>query len=333
MRLAGVTDIFWPHATKQLWKVNGIRIHPLPLFPVVTPLSQSSIRSDSERSILYSFIGACNTYDYRESGREAILTLQDDHRSLVEFTDEWHFGREVYLSQVHGKELTDSDVKALRHREDKYRKIMSDSIFCLCPKGTGPNSIRLWEAIAHLTIPVIISDELRLPGRREDWIDTVILVPNTRESILGIPSLLRHIESDAVRLRTLRDRLEKIREMYIAKGIHHEILQFTTKPLEFLVQHHIEMLLALYSMDIAQIQLVGVKTPQELMRMLKSNALTTSKHHIFAIEDYSDFALLHYRWSQLLNTLEDSISNISYSIVSCSPQLETTSTIGKSVKQ
>ena len=41
----------------------------------------------------------------------------------------------------------------------RYNNILSDSIFSLCPSGTGPNTIRLWESMAIGVIPVIFSDD------------------------------------------------------------------------------------------------------------------------------------------------------------------------------
>jgi predicted transcriptional regulator len=37
---------------------------------------------------------------------------------------------------------------------------MQETVFCLCPSGSGPNSIRLWEAIEFGCVPVILSDTL-----------------------------------------------------------------------------------------------------------------------------------------------------------------------------
>ena len=41
---------------------------------------------------------------------------------------------------------------------------MNDSKYTLCPSGSGPNSIRLWEALAVGSLPIVLSDNLDLPN-------------------------------------------------------------------------------------------------------------------------------------------------------------------------
>ena len=46
-----------------------------------------------------------------------------------------------------------------KKNEEEYIRVLEESIFCICPSGSGPNSIRLWEAVEFGCIPVIISDD------------------------------------------------------------------------------------------------------------------------------------------------------------------------------
>ena len=54
----------------------------------------------------------------------------------------------------------------------------------LCPSGSGPNSIRLWEALATGAIPIILSDTLDLP-KHELWKNAVLYVKEKNVEKLG----------------------------------------------------------------------------------------------------------------------------------------------------
>ena len=63
----------------------------------------------------------------------------------------------------------------------KFRKIISNSIFSLCPRGFGPTSFRLYESIQMGSIPIYISDEFILPySNIIDW-DKLSLLINLNE--------------------------------------------------------------------------------------------------------------------------------------------------------
>ena len=57
---AGITDLFWSHATQGLTQIGGIRIHPFPLFPVrcATHPPTHPLLTPLQRPLLYSFQGA-----------------------------------------------------------------------------------------------------------------------------------------------------------------------------------------------------------------------------------------------------------------------------------
>ena len=53
-------------------------------------------------------------------------------------------------------------------RRQRFRSVMGRSRFVLCPRGRGTSSIRLYEALAHGRVPVIISDGWVAPDG-PDW--------------------------------------------------------------------------------------------------------------------------------------------------------------------
>jgi hypothetical protein len=73
-----------------------------------------------------------------------------------------------------------------------YKKNMLSSIFALCPRGYGPASFRMYEALQMKLIPIYISDEFWLPyGDQIDWNKIVVLV--NENDIYQIPDILNKL--------------------------------------------------------------------------------------------------------------------------------------------
>jgi len=53
--------------------------------------------------------------------------------------------------------------------------LLINSRYTLAPSGSGPNSIRFWEALAVGSIPVLLSDTLELP-EHELWKDAIVII-------------------------------------------------------------------------------------------------------------------------------------------------------------
>ena len=47
--------------------------------------------------------------------------------------------------------------------KEAYARSITASKFVLCPRGYGPNSVRMYETLALGRIPIIISDGFKLP--------------------------------------------------------------------------------------------------------------------------------------------------------------------------
>jgi hypothetical protein len=54
-------------------------------------------------------------------------------------------------------------VATIDHSLDRFCSILSRSVFTLCPRGFGPTSFRIQEALQYGSIPVYISDEFIIP--------------------------------------------------------------------------------------------------------------------------------------------------------------------------
>lgn len=202
-RQLNITDIFWPHARLDEVEMEGIRIHPFPLYPV----QQASRRADfaeRPRDLLYSFAGAYDPGLYLSGARQWIFDLPPRSGAIITRRPEWHFEQHVYgqggmSGSPAGEEAGQPDAAA---RE--FSELLSRSIFSLCPSGSGPNTIRFWESLGAGSIPVLISDRLKLPGDASLWDDAIVRVQETAEAVSGLPDLLETMASDPGRIDAMR---------------------------------------------------------------------------------------------------------------------------------
>lgn len=143
--------IFTPHAT---YNDNFI---PIPHYTSTS--DNREILSVDQRSNLFSFKGYTNTHPIRTK-------LCQLYPSYCFGNFKWGVGVKEY--------------------EKEYLDLLSNSIFSLCPLGTGPSSLRIFEALKMGSIPVIISDNLQMPLHSWDKISVKIL----EEDVERIPQIL-----------------------------------------------------------------------------------------------------------------------------------------------
>jgi hypothetical protein len=185
----GVTDLHLSHCSElsaALAAPFGIRTHS---WPLVAPNIVNEDRREGivvgkplqQRRWLASFIGA-HMDCYRSDARrrlhaEAIRSERSD--VVFDLKDSWHFLPIVYQQQVRGEALTPDQSQAERAATVRYNQVLSDSVFSLCPEGTGPNTLRLWESLAVGAIPVVIAEGWMpppVPGENLAWEDAVIFL-------------------------------------------------------------------------------------------------------------------------------------------------------------
>ena len=163
-KVLGITDIYWSHKIKGQDEIDGIKLHPYPLYPVMHHKRKKPYINKplSQRKYLYSFIGAYQPDLYLTPVRKWIFDLPKRQDAIVIERSEWHFEQDVYRNQLHGESESVAKDRLRQQQEKEYIEIMQESVFCLCPSGSGPNSIRLWEAIEFGCIPIILSDTLEI---------------------------------------------------------------------------------------------------------------------------------------------------------------------------
>ena len=221
---AGINHVYWTHAIKnqkRFPKHSRIKVSPFPLFPVQA--INETVNCHTKQSYLFSFIGARSNIWYLTPSRNMILDyLSDDNRGFVTGRKTWHFNKIVYDHQI-AKSNTSSQELISQSNEDEYKKVMRDSTFSLCPSGTGPNSIRLWESIGFGSIPVILADTYLLPGNIELWEEAVIICKETEQDIKALPNKLALIAEDKELLARKRHALKQLWMLYGPKLFIHDI--------------------------------------------------------------------------------------------------------------
>lgn len=116
------------HLDIKMFSMSGGRTdYPLPLISLPHRYNPPT----ANRSLLYNFVGKL-THDIR--------------RQIVERA---HCSETYISTRTHGL--------------DDFCDILNKSIFTLCPRGFGPTSFRIQEALQFGSIPVYVSDEFVIP--------------------------------------------------------------------------------------------------------------------------------------------------------------------------
>lgn len=147
---------------------SSLTLKPWPLIAVNYELEERraglKVLPVKRKKLLASFIGAHKEH-YLDESRLMLIKLvknfpEQDVKIVV--NNEWFYNEVVYIEQVANKTLDTELIKNKRSQTLSYNKTLSDSIFSLCPKGAGPNTLRFWESIAVGSIPVLFCDDLAL---------------------------------------------------------------------------------------------------------------------------------------------------------------------------
>jgi hypothetical protein len=219
-----ISTVYTPHkklgeTTLQTVGKPDILLKACPLYAVnIEDPARNSVyqgcREDligKSRKWLYSFVGGYQPTNYLTDVRGRIFRgVHDSGASggdvYIKNTGAWFFNNVVYNKRqnVVG-ELNEGADKAGEVNE--YMSVMADSRWALCPGGSGPSSIRFWEALAMGAIPVLLSDTMDLPEHKL-WGDAIVRVPEA--DVGGVREVLESIS--AVREQEMRENCVKIYE-------------------------------------------------------------------------------------------------------------------------
>ncbi|MCU0963887.1 MAG: glycosyltransferase family 47 protein [Burkholderiaceae bacterium] len=208
-RRIGVTDLWWSHATDNevaSSEVSDLHIHPWSLYAVNVedPQRRDGLtpgKDPAERQTLASFVGV-HLDHYLSDVRLRLRRFAEEPGFCIRVReDRWHFEDVVYGHQVKGEALVQA--YQIDASVSDYNRLLSDSTFALCPAGAGPNSLRLWEALATGAVPVLLGPPPALPAGGSlpaiDWDAIVLKVPD--DAVEDLPRLLRALPIDEVRRR------------------------------------------------------------------------------------------------------------------------------------
>ena len=318
-KTAGITDLFWSHATKGLQRLDGIRIHPFPLYPVrcATHPPQSILLAPWQRPLLYSFQGAYASGLYLTPVRDWLLDLPPRSNALLERRIEWHYEQAVYREQLLGQEADQARHAQLAAEADAYAATLQTSCFGLCPSGSGPNSIRLWEALGYGAIPVILSDQLQLPGPAGLWESAAIFVPETQAAVAALPSQLEALAADHQRLLAMQQAGQLLWRRYGLDGFVPDVLELLRDPLAVL---HTRALRRLPGVPVEIVASEPAELPLQLLRCLRQVA--SGEPVLIKITDQAALELLQIRWRTSLQLCSKLLGSRPWAVASLSPTLE-----------
>ena len=212
---AGIDHVFWSHATHDdvADRGTGPALHPFPLYPVQVPADDP--KAPAARHHLFSFIGARSDPHYLTDVRSAILDRLADHpKGLIQGREAWHYHRVVYRHQIRQANKADQTPEAEARAEDEFRAALGDSTFALCPSGSGPNSIRLWEALGAGAIPVILSETHALPGDPDLWDAAAVFCDETVDAVDALPARLETLFRDPAALTRMQTAGRALWDLY-----------------------------------------------------------------------------------------------------------------------
>jgi hypothetical protein len=175
-----------------------------------------AIKDMASRKYFASFIGQYEKY-YMSDIRVKIFDIFSKYLDcFVKKRDKWH-----YIDMVYGKSNT-TDTKL----EEEYKLNLADTIFSLCPSGSGPNSIRIWESMSFGCIPVILADTLDLPDIKGlNYDDIFITWPEKDIDILY--DYLKEFDNDKITIM-MKNNVDVFNKYFSKDTINSTIIDYFT---------------------------------------------------------------------------------------------------------
>ena len=205
-----INVVYTPHKVIGENKIGNIEIRPCPLYAVniEDPTRNKLLKNINfltrTRKYLYSFMGGHQPADYPGISRPTIFSMQHPPDTFVKHIGVWHFDK-IVLSDKQNKYGHLNENSVSNKRTADYNQLLLDSRYSLCPRGSGPNSIRLWESLATGAIPIVFADTLDLPNHPL-WKDAILRVKE--DNIRQVPNILSTITED--REKEMRENCLKI---------------------------------------------------------------------------------------------------------------------------
>jgi hypothetical protein len=195
LEAAGVTTVWLSQAPRDAQGLGGLRLQPWHLCPFggADPAErpQLAVIPPPQRPFLASFQGEIAPEAATDAGgpalRQTLAALHHDHRWHVELGSAW-------------PEETPRQGEAW----DRHDRILSDSVFRLCPPGRGPIREGLWEALAVGAIPVLLGDDGALPEGLEGPEGEAIVLRHPVDALASLPQRLESLPEAEIAARSAR---------------------------------------------------------------------------------------------------------------------------------
>ena len=213
-----IKTVYTPHKVIGEDSINKITLKPCPLYAInyenkyrckfiaddiknTYYVSKYDLLNTVDRKIIFCFAGAYNSRDYLTDIRKKIFDMKHPENCIIINTKSWHFDNVVYnriqnFDNSVDKSFMSDNSKDYNINTDfatQYNAYLITSKYSLCPSGSGPNSIRLWESLAFGTIPILLADTLELP-KHELWEKAILHIPE--KDVETIPSILEKITQE-----------------------------------------------------------------------------------------------------------------------------------------
>ena len=176
----GIKNAHISHLTTETNTPNFVKLHPWHLaaanFENYSLSKGLLLKQPKNKKYLCSFLGAHNKW-YRSDIRIKLKKIvETSSRCFYSLQDLWFLNQVVYDQQIRNKPYNS---KKLEIGSFNYNTLLSDSVFSLCPEGTGPNTIRLWESMSIGSIPVLFENDWERPKIPDmEWEDVSITIKN-----------------------------------------------------------------------------------------------------------------------------------------------------------
>jgi len=173
-------------------------IVPIPL--VCSELPIKSQQETHKRELLACFVGS-----YTHPIRQKLMKICENIKDIT-----------FYMRQSTGKPLI----------QDEFKMFINSAInskFCLCPRGYGLNSFRLYECMQLGCIPVIITNKFYLPWEDElNWNDFSVLI--TENDLPNLENILRSYSDE--KIEYMRNKIKQLWPIYFSlNGVYNNIIK------------------------------------------------------------------------------------------------------------
>ena len=199
----GIKNIHLSHLNQKSYKLplNGVNLFPWHICAanIENPNRNKGIKIKryEEKQYLCSFIGAHDIWYPSDIREQLYQLLKDNNEVYFKLKNSWFFNKVVYKKQIKKQALSEYETSLEDVETFEYNTVLSDSVFSLCPEGTGPNTIRLWESMAVGSVPVLFENDWVRPNIEGcDWDDFSVTISTT--DFKNVFDILKSIPVDKI---------------------------------------------------------------------------------------------------------------------------------------